>query len=100
MCELLEVSRSGFYKWRTVCRAGPSSAQQHRAKLDAKVAAFHKASDETYGAPRILADLREDGETVSRKTVAASLRRQGLAGVCPRHCQVGERVGVGQDGWS
>ena len=52
--------------------------------MDAKVAAFHEASDGVYGAPRILADLREDGETVSRKTVAASLRRQGLAGICPR----------------
>ena len=30
--------------------------------------------------PRILADLRAVGETVSRKTVAASLRRQGRRG--------------------
>jgi putative transposase len=37
-----------------------------------------------FTAPRILADLRADGERVSRKTVAASLRRQGLAGICPR----------------
>lgn len=84
MCVLLEVSRSGFYKWRRACRAGPSPAVQRRAALDAKVADFHKASDGVYGAPRILADLREDGHAVSRKTVAASLRRQGLAGVSPR----------------
>jgi len=84
MCELLEVSRSGFYKWRTTQAAGPSPAARRRAELDSKVAAFHKASDGVYGAPRILADLREDGETVSRKTVAASLRRQGLAGISPR----------------
>ena len=84
MCDLLEVSRSGFYKWRKTRDAGPSPAQRRRAEMDAKVAAFHEASDGVYGAPRILADLREDGETVSRKTVAASLRRQGLAGICPR----------------
>lgn len=84
MCELLEVSRSGYYKWRKSRDRGPTPAQQRRAELDAKVAAFHKASDGVYGAPRILADLRDDGERVSRKTVAASLRRQGLAGICPR----------------
>lgn len=84
MCELLEVSRSGYYKWRKSRDSGPTLAQQRRAELDAKVAKFHAASDGVYGAPRILADLRDDGEQVSRKTVAASLRRQGLAGVCPR----------------
>ncbi|WP_086009213.1 IS3 family transposase [Mycobacterium xenopi] len=84
MCECLEVSRSGYYKWRKSCERGPTPAQQRRAELDAKVAKFHAASDGVYGAPRILADLRDDGEPVSRKTVAASLRRQGLAGICPR----------------
>ncbi|MEN4447982.1 MULTISPECIES: IS3 family transposase [unclassified Mycobacterium] len=54
------------------------------AGLDAAVAAAHEASGGVYGAPRILADLREKGRTVSRKTVAASLARQGLAGISPR----------------
>ena len=84
MCELLEVSRSGYDKWRKSRDSGPTPAQRRRAELDAKVATFHAASDGVYGAPRILADLRDDGETVSRKTVAASLRRQGLAGISPR----------------
>jgi hypothetical protein len=84
MCELLEVSRSGFYEWRKSRDDGPTPAARRRAGLDAKVAKFHAASDGVYGAPRILADLRGDGERVSRKTVAASLRRQGLAGISPR----------------
>ncbi len=84
MCELLEVSRSGFYKWRTSRDSGPTPTARRRAELDVKVAEFHAASDGVYGAPRILADLRADGERVARKTVAASLRRQGLAGICPR----------------
>jgi putative transposase len=84
MCGLLEVSRSGFYKWRKSRDGEPSPSQRRRAELDAQVAGFHHASDGVYGAPRILADLRAAGQQVSRKTVAASLRRQGLAGICPR----------------
>jgi transposase-like protein len=41
MCELLEVSRSGFYKWRKSRQVGPTPVQQRRAVLDTKVAAFH-----------------------------------------------------------
>ncbi len=33
---------------------------------------------------RILADLREDGEIISRKTVAKTMRKLGLRGVCPK----------------
>jgi putative transposase len=84
MCKLLEVSRSGFYKWRTSRDAGPTPAQRRRRELDTKIAAFHRASDGVYGAPRILADLHADGERVSRKMVAASLRHKGLAGISPR----------------
>lgn len=71
-------------------RVGPAQSAPaspgavRRAGLDAKVAAFHAASDAVYGSPRILADLRQDGETVSRKTVAASMRRQRLQGISPR----------------
>ena len=84
MTALLKVSRSGYYKWAAAETAGPGPAAVRRAALDVKVARFHAASDQVYGSPRILADLREDGETVSRKTVAASMRRQHLQGISPR----------------
>jgi putative transposase len=84
MTGLLEVSRSGFYKWRLTQQTEPTPTQQRRDAIDAKVKEFHAASDQVYGSPRILADLREEGEVISRKTVAASMRRQHLAGISPR----------------
>ena len=84
MCELLEVSRSGYYKWRKSRDGGPTPSSSGAPSWTPRSPTFHAASDGVYGAPRILADLRADGERVSRKTVAASLRRQGLAGISPR----------------
>jgi len=84
MAGLLAVSRSGFYAWAAREAAGPSSAQQRRVELTAKIADFHEDSDRVYGSPRILADLREDGEQVSRKTVAKLMRGAGIVGISPR----------------
>jgi transposase InsO family protein len=81
MVRLLEVSRSGYYAW--IDRA-PSPAAIRRVHIEQKVAFFHGDSDEVYGSPRILADLRADGEIISRKTVATTMRRLGLAGICPK----------------
>ncbi len=81
MARLLEVSRSGFYAW---AKRLPSRRAVRAGVIQAKVAWFHGASDEVFGSPRILADLREDGEVISRKTVAKAMRRLGLRGICPR----------------
>ena len=57
MARLLGVSRSGFYDWQAR-QADPSPRQQRHAALLDKIKRFHVASDEVYGSPRILADLR------------------------------------------
>ena len=67
------------------------------AVLTMKIADFHKASDQVNGAPRILADLREDGETVSQKTVAKIMRANVIRGISPRPwpvaaCRCGSRI--------
>ena len=76
-CRALEQSESWFYKWRER-RLTPR--QRRRADIDAKVKASLEASGGTYGSPRVWEDLRDDGEAVSKKTVAASMVRQGLVG--------------------
>ncbi|MCP4306181.1 MAG: IS3 family transposase [bacterium] len=49
-------------------------------RLDVAVEESFDASGGTYGSPRVLTDLREVGWQVSKKTVEASMRRQGLVG--------------------
>jgi len=81
MARLLEVSRSGFYAW---CTRAPSKRSIRRVEIEQKITWFHGESDEVSGSPKILADLREDGEIISRKTVAKTMRKLGLRGICPK----------------
>jgi putative transposase len=74
-CRALELSESWFYKWRN---RGPTRRQQRRADLDAAVKRSFDASGGRYGSPRVLADLVDDGWRVSKKSVEASMARQGL----------------------
>ena len=80
-CALLGVAVSWFYKW--IARAGDPSGlhtdtDRRRAQVDAAVrVAFNKARG-LHGSPRLIADLRDLGWVVSEKTVADSMRGQGL----------------------
>jgi len=84
MTELLAVSRCGYYGWAARRDAPPGPRAVRAAVLTVKILDFHAASDQVNGAPRILADLREDGETVSQKTVAKIMRTNGIRGISPR----------------
>ena len=84
MCRLLGVDRRRFYEWRARQAAGLSRRQQRAVELTTRIRGFHEASDGTYGAPRIHADLHDAGVVVSRKTVAKLMRADGIAGISPR----------------
>ncbi|WP_435593076.1 IS3 family transposase [Nocardia sp. bgisy118] len=89
MARLLGVSASGYYmhvKRRAATVSTPR--QQRRADLTVKILDVHAASDGTYGSPRITAELRERGEVVSAKTVAAIMARIGIEGISPRTFKV------------
>lgn len=63
MCRVLEVSRSGYYKWRS--RPG-GERRQAEGRLLLEIRAAHRASRGSYGAPRIWRELREQGVECSR----------------------------------
>jgi putative transposase len=89
MARLLGVSTSGYYAH--VKRAAATMLtprQQRRADLAVKILDVHTESDGTYGSPRITTELRERGETVNEKTVAAVMAEIGIEGISPRTFKV------------
>jgi putative transposase len=75
MCQVLGVSRSGFYAWL----ARPQSTRERSDRqLAVQVAAVHERSRKRYGSPRIHAELRAKGVRVGKKRVARLMRENGL----------------------
>ncbi|GJF34435.1 hypothetical protein KNE206_71350 [Kitasatospora sp. NE20-6] len=64
MCELLKVSRAAFYARRTA-EPGPRAVRD--ADLTEKIAEVHETSRGSYGAPRIHAVLKRDGDRCGRR---------------------------------
>lgn len=78
MCELYDVSTSGYYAW--VGRT-PSKRDQVDEDLAKRIQEAYKVSRKTYGSPRVLKDLRKKGIRCSRKREARIMRQNGLQGV-------------------
>ena len=76
MCELLGVSRGGYYAWAG--RAESARAADDRT-LAAEIRAAYEASRGRYGSPRVHAELRARGRRIGRKRVARLMRGMGLA---------------------
>ena len=75
LCRLLEVSRSGYYRWS-------AGEQFPRAVEDASLAKtiteIHEKTHRTYGSPRVYQELRARGFTVARKRVERLMREMGI----------------------
>lgn len=82
MARVLGVSKAGFYAWRD---RPPSAHAQADAALLVRVRTVHATSRQTYGAPRVHADLRHRGERHGRKRIARLMRGAGLLGASHRH---------------
>jgi transposase InsO family protein len=81
MCEVLEVSRSGYYAWLD----RPASARSERQEqLIEQIRQVHRDSDGTYGSPRICEDLVEQGIDVCVNTVAKLMKRAQVRSIMYR----------------
>ncbi|RJQ89540.1 IS3 family transposase, partial [Amycolatopsis panacis] len=89
MTWLLGVSASGYYAHvRRAAAMALTARQRRRADLEVKITEVHQDSRGTCGSPRITAELRDQGEVVTAKTVAKIMASIGLEGISPRTFKV------------
>lgn len=75
LCAVLKVSVSGYYDW---LKRKPSRRVQANRELTVRIRAVHEASRQTYGALRVQAELRAQGERVGKQRIARLMREMGL----------------------
>jgi putative transposase len=81
MCRVLGLSTSGYYAWK---QRTPSARSRSNAWLLERIRLIHERSGGTYGAPRVHAQLNQEGVVVGYKRVARLMREAGLRGVSRR----------------
>lgn len=90
ICRVIEVSRSGYYRWL----AGAEARAERQAADDAlaaEIREIHAEHKGTYGIRRVHAELRGFGHTVNRKRVERLMRKHGIEG---RHLRRRKRTTV------
>src|SRR5260370_20953517 len=75
MCEWLEVSKSGYYEWRS---RPQSETEKRREMLKLKIKALFEANNEEYGYRRLHAALVRGGEQVGEELVPQLMRELEL----------------------
>jgi putative transposase len=81
MARVLGVSKAGFYAW---LHRPPSAHAEADAALLKRIKTAHASSRQTYGAPRVQAELRNHGQAHGRKRIARLMRDAGLVGASHR----------------
>ena len=75
MCRVLEVSRSGYYRW---LKRKPSQREIDNKRLDAEIREIYDSKKGRYGSPKITQELQDRGRKVDKNRVARRMRKAGL----------------------
>lgn len=87
LCDILDVSPSGYYDWRKrLDSPGPRALENQTLVQD--IHQIHAQSRQTYGSPRLVGELRKQGRRHGRNRVARLMRQQGLQGRQKRRYRV------------
>lgn len=89
MARMLNVSRSGYYKY---CHKQPSKRQKENEILLQAIRVIFMMSRQTYGSPRVHAELKEQGFQCSRRRVAQLMKKEGIAAKMRRFFKKTTRV--------
>ncbi len=85
MCEVLGVSRSGYYDWTA---RGLSGQDGSKNQLDERIRKIFVEHQHRYGAPRITAVLHDEGHTCSENRIARRMCALGLKAIQARKFKV------------
>ncbi len=75
LCELFEVTRSGYYAWS---RGQVSARELANRDVAEQIKRVFRAKRQRYGSPRITEELRRAGQICNHKRVERLMRQEGL----------------------
>lgn len=85
MCKVLEASRSGYYNW---LGQRPSKRALENKQMRVMIRSIYEGSKKIYGSPKITAELRNRGYTISRPRVARIMRLEGIRSIINKRFRV------------
>lgn len=92
MCAVLEVSRSGYYRFRRHLMSAHAKAD---VRLLEEIRIVHEASRGTYGSPRMHRELIKRGHVCGRHRVARLMAKEGIAAKTRRRYRTTTRQNPG-----
>ncbi|MCM3341081.1 IS3 family transposase [Paenibacillus sp. MER TA 81-3] len=85
MCNVLGVSRSGYYKWKS---AVPSAQELRKAEVLKRITFHFQDSYKRYGSPKITHKLHMEGYAITERTVGSYMKELSLRSCISRKFKV------------